>query len=246
MGERFTLRLRGGWQMKRQLGAFGQIVRGEAIPGELALYRVRANGSDHRNGMQDRSPGGGQRQYWRIMAKLVAWLPRQPAKERKGRMIVRTQDDCFCRVACPGREDWVLNADHVRRWVAQHRRYLQRMAEDLKFEKRWPAKVRQQMVESQERRCLKQRHRIETWCRQATATIANFADRQGVEQVEYDDSVCGYLPSFAWGTFWALLGFKLDGFGITLTASGEVVNPEQNDESTEADRPEAVRPTDDQ
>ena len=134
-GQRVRLRLRGGKHYGRQLAAFSKIVSGDAVQGELALYRQKANDSDHRNGVGDRDSGG-QKARFRIMCKMVAWLPRQvAAKGATDTLYVHTDKDSLL-VALDAKSEglWLFHADHVRRWTAEHTRRLNRWADDQKAE----------------------------------------------------------------------------------------------------------------
>lgn len=210
-GGRWTLQLRGGKNYRRQLAAFRKMVSGDAVRGELALYRQRANSSDHRNGTEGRE--NSNRQHYRVMAKLVAWLPKtvraKPEKEKT--LVVRTDKDCFLYAVIEGREKpWVLNADQVVRWQREHQRRRSRLSEDTKREKRMPKKTRERAVGSGTRRAAKYRRRIQTFAHEASAQLANFADRSGATSVKYHDSVTDYLPEFPWYEFRDKLRYKLD------------------------------------
>src|SRR5215831_14184757 len=113
---RIEVRLEGGPQFRRQRHAVKQMVKGEAIRGECAIYK-RGTAT---------------------MAKLVAWLPRPPAgPEKSGTLIVRTQKDSLL-IAVNAKDEriWTWNADHVRRWASEHARQLHRWSEDQKAENR--------------------------------------------------------------------------------------------------------------
>lgn len=200
-GGAVTLRLRGGSEMRRQLAGFAAIVNGARV-GEAAVYR-RGD---------------------RTMLKLVCHLPRKPAGELTGTLCVRTDPNAFWVSEQDGRQPWIVNADHVRRWIASHTAYRQRMSEDLKFEKRWPAEVRRHMLQSLDDRCRKQNDRLTTWCHEASKMLAEFARRQKVAEVIYDDANKDYLPMFPWFKLREMVRNKLDERGIILlAASGEVV-----------------------
>ena len=224
-GERFTLRLGGGRPWKRQAAVFDKILADEVLGREAAVYRVRANPGDHRNGTSETAKGGGPRTYWRVMLKLAVWLAREKPGYRAGTMQLRTTPDSFLVAEAEGREPWVVNADHVRRWHLNHRAFLQRISEDSKYEKRWPRRARLNLNAHREDRCRKYGHRIGTFLDTASKMVAEFARRQGIATVEYDDSERGYLPEFPYHRLKELLTRKLDERGITLhAASGEVVD----------------------
>jgi hypothetical protein len=110
---RWRLRLKRGSQFRRQMTAFRQIAKGEAIPGELAIY--------------DRSG---------VMVKLVAWLPRaEDTAPRADILTVRTgKDRLLFALNALDETLWLYNGDHLRRWIGEHRTQNQRWSEDQKFE----------------------------------------------------------------------------------------------------------------
>ena len=67
--KRMKLRLKGSPQFRRQRSAVEQMVAGEAVRGELAIYRHRST----------------------ITVKLVSWLPRSAPMERCATLAVKTQ-----------------------------------------------------------------------------------------------------------------------------------------------------------
>ncbi len=113
---RYRLRLKTGSQFRRQYQQFRQIASGQAVPGELAIYQ-RGDA---------------------LLVKMVAWLPRRERTEPlDGTLNVHTAKDCLL-LAVNGKDEtlWRYNADHLRRWIAEHKRQLQRWAEDQKYESR--------------------------------------------------------------------------------------------------------------
>lgn len=214
----FTLRLRSGYQYKRQLAAFAKIVSGDAVQGELSLYRQRANSGDHRSGIVDREPGGGQRLYYRILAKMTAWLPRSDNEsKRQGSLSVRTASDAFLIAETGHGNPWVLNVDYVRRWITQYRRRVDRLHQDTKYEKRWPKRMRRQMADYLG--SAKERHhrRLNTFIHQAAAMLIGYANRLKVTELQYDDTDKSYFLEFPWFEFRQMLANKLDECGIRLT-----------------------------
>jgi hypothetical protein len=236
--ERWTLRLRGGDGFRRQLKAIALLLTGQAIAGELSLYRQRANPGDHRNGTEDRAPGGGQRVMFRIMAKMVLWLPRpEPSAKRQQALMVQTATDHFFVASVPGREQpWVINGDHIRRRVQAHKKYVQRMMEDLKHEKRWPAAMRQQMKDALDRRCNKHARRIDSFLHEVSHQVAMLAKRSEVAKVIWDQREEGYFrQGFPWHKLCTYLGYKLDEWGIALEdARGDVMNESESPDVDES------------
>ncbi len=222
--DRWTLQLRGGPHFRRQLCAFRKLVAGAAVTTELALYRQRASRGDHRAYVEDRAAGGAQRVQYRTMCKIVAWLPRQEqSNEKKGVLIVRTANDCFWRAVVEGRDDtWVLNADHVHRWQHAHQRKRSRLTHDI-------ASTHNQRAIGEHRLKVAEKHRrrMQSFCHEATAQLAKYAERQRVAHVSYDDSEKSYFSEFPWHLVRTLLQDKLDERGIELVdAASAPASPE--------------------
>lgn len=217
-GTRLTLRLRGGPEFARQVRTFRQIVAGEIEAGEMTLYRQRCSQGCHRRTVSERENGGAGRTRYREMVKICVWLPRPDPGQREGSLLLRTDPEAFWVAEIPGRmmRPWILNADQVRQWVVGHDRYRQRTGEDLKYEKRWPARKRRRINKGRERACDKNARRLDSWCKEAAALLANYARRQKVGEVVYDDSVRSYVPHFPWHKLAGALGNKLDEYGIAL------------------------------
>jgi len=218
------------------LGAWRQVLSGRAVQGELALIGQEVTASDHRQNGEIRQPGGGRRKTLRIMAKMVAWFPRKEEQNRRGMLCVRTASDHFWvyHVGIDG-EPRYLDAQHVRRWVAKHKRHNAALANDLKHEKRWPKAIRQQAGERQDIWCDKEKDRIDTFIHEATAMLANFADRQNVAIVQYDPGDKSYVESFPWHQLEEKLSYKLDERGIELVILKDGKQPDAGDENNGAE-----------
>lgn len=191
--KRWEIRLRGGARYKRQLGAFKQMVRGEAVRGELALYRVR---------LQDK-PG------YQIMVKMVAWLPR-PNREgfRIGEIRLRTDAEHLL-VGLNTKDDrlWHYHGDQIVDWAAEERR--RRYVEDRRVEGR-------SVKEDGSRRLavVKGRNRLKSAIHQASAALAKHAWRRRVAKVVYRDEERSFVPSFPWFELRDKLREKCEYYGI--------------------------------
>lgn len=202
-GDRVTLRLRGGPEMGRQLAGFREIVAG-AKRGELSL---------HRRGRRE-------------MVKLVAHFPARAREAGVNTMVLTTRPDCLweAHVEGPdGRKTYPRRwqQDHVRSWVLRHDAWLRGVSEDTKREKRVPRRQRRHIDHAREDRCRKYRDRLETYCHEASKQLADFALRQGVSSVIYDDGVKEYLPHFPWHSLKEKLAYKLGERGISLLSHSE-------------------------
>lgn len=214
---RWGLRLRGGERSAHFLPAFAQLVNGDAIAGEMAVYRVRAGG-DGRDKARD---AGGQSFATDIMVKLVGWFPRPPRKaDKNGSLKVRsTGESLLLALDAKAERLWVVNADHLRRWSAEHARNLQRFSDDMKAEQRPVplfASRRAAIVE-------KQRRRMDAAIHQISAQLVGFARRKRFAELSYDDSDKSFCERLPWFRLRALVEQKCDAAGIKfVVASGDL------------------------
>jgi hypothetical protein len=113
-----------------------------------------------------------------------------------GTLYVRTDSDSMI-VALNAKDKklWIIHADQIRRWSAEHRRRLNRWSDDQKVEERPNAsfgKRRESAVN-------KYRLRMDTFIHQTAAKVANYAARRKFSTVQYDDSdqsFCERFPYF--------------------------------------------------
>jgi hypothetical protein len=184
---------------------------GEAVIGVMALYRQRANAADHRNGVADRESGG-QKASYRVMCKMVAWLPRKPASKGDEVLFARTDKDSLL-VALNAKDEklWVLNFDQVRRWEAEHRRKLDRWSHDQKAENRPPKFQSRREADS-----TKYGRRIDSACHEAAAQLVNYAARKGFGVIRYNDSIRDFVGQFPWDRLRGLICEKADAKGIVF------------------------------
>jgi hypothetical protein len=217
-GTKFTLKLAGGFRQRRKIEAFWKIYSGLAIPGELAILSQEVTKSAHRNGTISRDSGGGRKTNSRVMIKMVAYFPKEESKKDIDKiMYLKTTGSAFFeyKVGSDGESRYIY-ADHVRRWERQHAERNRRLAHDMKYEKRWPTEVRKKVNESQEKRSSKYHDRINTFVHESTKMIAEYAKRQHVFKLIYDDSDKRFAKSFPWFQVKEKLKYKLDERGIDV------------------------------
>lgn len=130
------------------------------------------------------------------MVRIPAWFPREARPEASGLLRVRTSDQHFL-VAGADDYAWVLNADHVRRWVVAFDRQRQRLVQDLKAERR-SRDQKQGILGRLSQLASRQRHRIETWTHEASRQVVNYAIQKRCAGISYDDAVQSYVRSFPW------------------------------------------------
>lgn len=188
---RWNLRLRTGPRYRRQLIQLKKIADGSAVQGELVILRQRA-----KDGKITDRPSNNQRVKFDTIVKIIAWFPRpaQP-RERSGSLMVRSVPDALLvAVNSEDQRIWTLNFDHVRRWHSEHKKRLQRLAEDQKAEQRpVPSFIdrRRQQVE-------KHNNRMSSAINEASRQLVNFAVRRRVTEIVYDNTDQSYASSFPW------------------------------------------------
>lgn len=218
--ERFGLRLRGGHNFARQLAVCRQIVKGEAIGAEVSLYQVEGSSGDHRPRVEERDAGGGTRSMKKLLCKIVAWLPRKEHGALSGKLLVRTDPDSLLVYNVDGsgeRSVLRINGDHVRRWIAEHRRRLDRTSDDLKAERRsGVGEVRPPVLDQRRRWSSKQNRRLDSFTHEVSAQVASFAARQRVATVVYDDRDKRFVDKFPWAELALKLKYKCDDRGIAF------------------------------
>jgi hypothetical protein len=218
LGDRWwELRLKGSPRFKRQTDAYRQMISGEAIRGELALYRVRSQDGK----LADR-PNGDQIVKYTVMCKMVGWFPREgqsAARERSSVLRVRTADEMLLVALGAGDEPiWRYHGDHVRRWSAEHRKLLQNLADDQKAEQRpVPSFADRRSTAS-----VKYRNRMCTAIQEITAQFVGYAVRRDFSAIEYDDSVTGFCPEFPYAALRDQIRTKCDGVGLGFRHSNEI------------------------
>lgn len=208
---RVTVRLRGGPDYRRQRAMARQIIRGEAVQGELAIYRVKAHRGDHRNG---------DTQATRVMAKMVAWLPKDRGPQRASVAAMHTGGDAFLTMYDESQNRiFRWNRDDIGRRIRAHDDELQRLREDLKAEKRL-GRDRDGILARMELVSRNQNHWLHTQCHQISKQVVRLLQRRRASTLIYVDEDKSYLPHFPWHKLSGLLAEKCEKAGITF-ASGQ-------------------------
>lgn len=217
---RWTVRLRGGAELRYRLHALRQIAAGDAVAGALALYQVPSHRGDHR-------PDGAHRET-RVMVRIAAWFPREPQHDAAGVLLVRTDADHFL-VAGSGRQQWTLNADQVRRWRMAYDRQRQRLVQDLKTG--WHARDRRAgMLGRVAALAERQRRRIDAWTHLSSRQVVDHAVRRRVAAIYYDDQVQTFVRSYPWHDLRQHIQQKAERAGLTFEcAASPEVAPESED-----------------
>ncbi len=220
-GGRVALRLRGGDEFRRQLAVFRRLAEGELKQQELSLCRQRAGGQHYRRDHQGRDS-------YRIMVR-IAYSVEVSAAPAELTADVRTGGDPFLTLNVPDQPAWVLHAPWVRQWIMGHRRFLDRFADDLKYEKRWPTRKRKRMNRRQSRGCDKHANRMKTFRQQTAAQVVGYCVRHKVGHVRWDATDRSFAEEFPWYLLAQDLGNKCAEAGIVFeqVASGGAVETEE-------------------
>lgn len=134
-----------------------------------------------------------------IMLRAAVWVPVVAARPANGTLCVSTAEDALLTFTASGqRVIRPLRMDHLRRWIVAHDEWRQAMANDTKYEKRWPSHVRRDMLAALERRCRRANNRIATACKQIAAMIVGHAARRRFSRIELSLVDRGFLPRFPW------------------------------------------------
>lgn len=215
--EKWELLLAGGKDFWRQLAGLKKVVAGAAVSTELSLYPkdMFENGDgDHRKSID------GPSRRKRLMCKIVARFP-LPAKDAAKPTKVfhlKTTGESFL-YGWIDKEDryWVINADHVRRWIVGRNVQRQREREDLKYEKRWPRKQRQARIAEGRKHDRKQRNRIESFVKERAMWCVNYALRAKCTELHYNDEDHSFFgANFPWAEFLKQLQSKCSQYGLTF------------------------------
>lgn len=205
--QRLRLRLGSGHQFKRQMLQFKAMHSGDAPRGELAILN---------------NPDG------KLMVKMVGWFEKRKQADKNGTIFISTQKDRLLEALDAKSERiWNYNADHLNRWVGEHKRNLERWSEDAKFENR-PV---QDFARRRRLAVQKFTARMHSRLHQIADEVAGFANRRKCATVQYDGTEKGY-GDLQWYKLESLVKEKLDALGIEFvskTASGEA--PEESGEA---------------
>lgn len=205
LDRRWTLRLRGGHEFRRQLASFAAIASGDAVRGQLDLYPKDSA----------------------IMCKMVAWLPRRvSAAGLSGALHVRTMPDSLLRALNAKDEKlWEYHGDHIRRWSAEHAAQLQRWADDSKFEQRPVPSFAARRTDA----AVKYRDRMASAIKETAAQLVGYAERRKFAVLRYDDTDTSYVPKFQWFALRERIALLCDEAGIMFEHASGAVEPESAD-----------------
>lgn len=142
--------------------------------------------------------------------------------------LLRTRPDALLELVVDGvPRPWVYNADQLVGVIAAHDRYRYRFAEDLKFEKRWPADKRKRTVDgpTNQSRLDRALNRMKSERQMAAAAAVGYLVRQDVSALNYDDTVRSFLPRWGWNAMRDAFKAKCAEAGIVFRYVGKPKTP---------------------
>jgi len=133
-----------------------------------------------------------------IMVKIVGWFPKV-VRPMSGELWVRTSASVLLTIFNERDEQqMVIHGDWIRRKVAGHSAGLERWHDDQKLERRVPKRRRRKSLEDMRAQTDKMHNRLKTFVDQTASQVVNFAVRQKLAVLRYDDREQGYFLSFRW------------------------------------------------
>jgi len=241
---RAAVQLLAGSGRGRDIGDVRRIADGHEKMRELRITR-RPMGQTKGVPVES-APGGGQRSGYQLQARFV--VARKPETAAAGTNVMLLRSDATRLLAIdrigsdPGSHAaYEAHADHLRRaeasvreaarragrtWedvrgmVADHKAFVSRLALDNYHEARAGCRKRR-AADLLERRCRKQRDRLDTFMGQEAARIAGLCRRQRVGAIVLDLACKDYLPSFPWFAFVARLRDTMADSGVAVVETPE-------------------------
>lgn len=214
-GRRFTLRLRGGHEYRRQREMLRRVILGEIHGARADLYERTAHEGDHRPAIE---PG---RQRKQLVVKVAVRMRRNgPDERRSGRLIVRTEPGVFWR-AYDGEREWRFHGQHLQRRLATEAKQRRELADDLKLERRRPRREKEGMQRRLEQISERSRNALSSFTHEMTAQVVGIAARNRVAEIEVDTTYRGFVTSFPWYQLVERLRQKADLHGIAVIVTGD-------------------------
>ena len=151
---------------------------------------------------------------------VTVMLPRKEAAAADGVLNVRTDaESLLVWKANEDEERPPLHADQAKRMIVAQDAQRQRWADDLKFEKRWPAHVRRRMNFRRSKSLRAWENRRVNLIRLAARMTVEFAKRRRLAKIEYDDSERSFVPRFAWAELSAAIANAAAADGIEFVTA---------------------------
>jgi len=131
----------------------------------------------------------------------------------KNALLVRTGPEALLTVEIEGKrrsKPFILNEDWLRQRIIRHSLFRQRFSEDMRNEVRRDRQFRRNHYRALESRCITHNACVDDRLHKATRSVADFAFRNRVALVIYDDRDRSYVDPFPWARLKSLLKEKLE------------------------------------
>lgn len=236
-GQRVAIRLRQGDEFRPQLRILRMIEAGDIKQQEISICRQRSytnSGEGHYRTGADKMKGSSKVSY-RIMLRIACRVPVCPLPDSEITGTAKTGTKPFLTLTIGDRQPWYLHGDEALGWIVAHRRFLDRMAEDMKYEKRWPRKKRARMLGRVQRGCDKHHRRMKTFLQKTAHMMVSYAQRNLCARLQWDDSDRTFVNrDFPWFEFAEVVKNKCDELGLVFdpVTSGRVLETDVPDDST--------------
>jgi len=199
--QRVSVRLKGGVNYRRQLVQVRQIIRGEAVQGQLDIME----------------------QGTKVLAKMVGWFPKADRTAKPWAASLATGGDAFLTLYNDERRTiYRWNADHVRRWIAAQDEQMQRLREDLKAEKRL-GRERDGILARMDLLSRQNHDRMHSFCHEVSAQVIRHLERRRCGTLICAMQDQSYMPHFPWHKLKSMLADKANRTGIEI-ASGDAAS----------------------
>lgn len=194
---RVQVRLKGGVNYRRQLVAVRQLMKGEAVQGQLDIMESGT----------------------KVLAKMVGLFPKV-AKRDGWAAALHTGGDAFLALYNDERRAiYRWNADHVRGWIMAQDDRMQRLRDDLKAEKRL-GRERDGILARMEQLRDQHHNRMHSFCHKVSAQVIGQLSRRRCGLLMVVDADKSYMPHFPWHKLSTMLADKANRAGIEI-ASGD-------------------------
>lgn len=231
-GGRVTLRLKNGPDLAGKIKVFKQIAEG-GLP-HLELKITAESSRAHCRLVRDKRPGDEPARALLLMLDMVYKLEVYDSPADKIAVIKTGKAPLFSMTIEGDERPFQLFAEEIRQAIIAHRRFLDRFANDLKFEKRWPRRARKRRNRRQTTGCGVHARRMVTFREQAASQFVSHAARRGCGVIMYDDTD----KSFSEEMPWFLIAQQFEetcakhGLRFRKVTSGQVVEAAQTEKET--------------
>lgn len=231
LGEkRWQLWPRGGHGFRGQIARLRAIANGEYPVKTLTLSEKRRGKNQNRPGVGTGTNGGGSLQFNELMASVVVWLPnRERQNGDESAALVTGHGRLFTMTLASGRQFNYHCREGVR-WVYEHQRKVQTVADDRKFERRVPRRRGLDLQAFLDAASRKQWNRLLDRLHKISHYVVKFALRNKLSRIDYGDSDRSYVD-WPWTIMRQMIEQKLHAAGVQFIHVNAKKEPSNQDNS---------------